>query len=988
MTTVQTRLNPFPGLRPFEPDEDHLFFGREKEIDELLRRLRSTRFLSVVGTSGSGKSSLIRCGLITALYSGLMVKARASWRVAVIRPGEDPIGNLAAALARPDMLGTDPDLVATAPVLLEATLRRSSRGLADAVRMARIPEEDNVLVVVDQFEELFRFRRNRRIDNSRDEAIAFVKLLLEGAAEQDLPIYIALTMRSDFIGDCMEYPGLAEAVNGGQYLVPRMDRDALRAAITGPIAVAGGTIAPRLVLRVLNDFGDDPNQLPVFQHALMRTWDCWIARRQPDQPIDIADYERAGTLREALSLHAEETFRAVGSERHQQFAERMFKALTDTFSDPRGIRRPTTIAELAAICETTEADVTAVVDVFRQPGRSFLMPPITVTLTPQSIVDLSHESLMRCWTRLIDWAEAERTSAAFYVRLSQAAAWHAQGLGRLWDAPELDLALQWKHRTKPTEAWARRFGDSFASTMAFLDRSAAERDRLRAEREGERRRKLQRAREAAAVFGMLFVIAGVLAYLAWAANRRAETNLELAHAEKDRAETNLRLARAAVEETLSSAQIDPERAGADVPQMSEFRRELLEKAKRYYVDFLKQNPRTLELRTEMALAHFRLGHISRSLDKSDDAAEEYERAIEQFTQLDRERPSVEYKRALANAYNWLGETLRPLPDRKAAAVQAYDRAHQLQAALVAAHPGAAAYRQELARTHYNRGIVHATAGEPGDSRFSAAETDFRQAVRLLEPLADQNQAGTSVQELARAYNNLANLIAMDGVRLDEAQRLYDRAIQIDERLLAADSGNQQYKLELAQFRKNAADVLREQGRLELERGRTQRARDLFERARRRNTEALDLLSDGPRPAPLLAIELADAHHLRGRILESARSARAIDAYEQSLRLFESLARDPAAIGLEQFHIRLAELLLSVAAWTRDDLGGERVRRLLIDSVDWYVGLANRSLAAGSHRNALTIMDNLSRLLPELDERDRRLILKQHPQLQERLASGK
>src|ERR1039458_10898057 len=94
--------NPFPGLRPFEPEEDHLFFGREKQIDELLRRLRGTRFLPVVGASGSGKSSLVRCGLIPALQGGSMAGAGSGWRTAVLRPGEDPIGHLAGALSVPE----------------------------------------------------------------------------------------------------------------------------------------------------------------------------------------------------------------------------------------------------------------------------------------------------------------------------------------------------------------------------------------------------------------------------------------------------------------------------------------------------------------------------------------------------------------------------------------------------------------------------------------------------------------------------------------------------------------------------------------------------------------------------------------------------------------------------------------------------------------------------------------------------------------------
>jgi hypothetical protein len=102
---------------------------------------------------------------------------------------------------------------------------------------------------------------------------AFVRALLEATKQTEYRVFVALTMRSDFIGDCMEYPGLAEAVNDGQYLVPRMGRDALRSAITGPVAVAGGRIAPRLVLRLLNDLGDNHDQLPVLQHALMRSWD-------------------------------------------------------------------------------------------------------------------------------------------------------------------------------------------------------------------------------------------------------------------------------------------------------------------------------------------------------------------------------------------------------------------------------------------------------------------------------------------------------------------------------------------------------------------------------------------------------------------------------------------------------------------------------------------------------------------------------------------
>jgi len=379
VSTADAPVNPFPGLRPFEAEEDHLFFGREQHVDELLRRLRFNRFLSIVGTSGCGKSSLIRCGLIPSLHGGLMARAGSSWRISVLRPGEDPLGHLADALAVPEVIGiTDDALAATSRVLVDAALRRGKLGLIDAVRQAHIPSGDNVLVVVDQFEELFRFQRSRQLPAARDEAVAFVKLLLEASSQVEVPIYVVLTMRSDFIGECMEYPGLPEALNAGQYLVPRMTRDELRSAISGPVAVAGADIAPRLVQRLLNEISSDQDQLPVLQHALMRTWEHWAKRPAPRGPLEIDDYDAVGDMRHALSRHAEEAFEEAAAGRGAVVAERMFRALTDVVNDPRGVRRPCSLAELAAVADASEDEVASVVEVFRRPGRSFLMPPAPV----------------------------------------------------------------------------------------------------------------------------------------------------------------------------------------------------------------------------------------------------------------------------------------------------------------------------------------------------------------------------------------------------------------------------------------------------------------------------------------------------------------------------------------------------------------------------------------------------------------------------------
>src|SRR6185436_1108254 len=188
-----------------------------------------------------------------------------------------------------------------------------------------------------QLEELFRFKQSRK--TGHDEAVAFVKLLLEATRQRDLPIYVSVTMRSDFIGECMEFTGLPEMVNQGLCLVDRMLREELRSAITGPVAVGGATIAPRLVSRLLNDVGDDPDQLPILQHALMRTWERWSEDRASGEPLDLQHYEAIGTLHEALSRHAEEAWAEL-DERGRELAERLFKALTDKRTDGWGIRRP------------------------------------------------------------------------------------------------------------------------------------------------------------------------------------------------------------------------------------------------------------------------------------------------------------------------------------------------------------------------------------------------------------------------------------------------------------------------------------------------------------------------------------------------------------------------------------------------------------------------------------------------------------------------
>ena len=449
--------NPFPGLRPFEPHESALYFGRDDQIDELLERLAEARFLAVVGTSGSGKSSLVRAGLIPALQRGHLAGGGSRWRVAMFRPGDDPLGGLAQALSRPqDLIG------------------QSSFGLVEAARTLDAGEK--LLVIVDQFEELFRVGQA----GSEDSAAAFVKLLLRAAFEDEAAVFVVLTMRTDYLGACTVFRGLPEVLNGGQYLIPRMTRDQLTESIEGPIAVGGAAITPQLVQRLLNDVGDDPDQLPILQHALMRTWSNGTEARAEGRPLDVPIYEAIGGLAAALNRHAEEAYEDVGKlPDGQRIAQKLFQRLTEKGTDQQENRRPTPLAEIRAVAEADEQTVIAVIDKFRSEGRTFLTSPGGSELSADSVIDISHESLIRLWHRLSAWADEEALSAERYRRLARAAELHTKGEESRWRDPALQLALDWKDRERPNGHWAERYHPGFAEAMGFLEMSRKGREMWR-----------------------------------------------------------------------------------------------------------------------------------------------------------------------------------------------------------------------------------------------------------------------------------------------------------------------------------------------------------------------------------------------------------------------------------------------------------------------------------------------------------------------------
>ncbi|MFY0599045.1 MAG: hypothetical protein JXR03_05200 [Cyclobacteriaceae bacterium] len=504
---ISELINPFPGLRPFGIEESHLFFGREGQSDEVLTKLAENRFVGILGASGSGKSSFMYCGLVPSLNGGFMTQAGSNWRVVVARPGGGPIDNLAEALLIKDKtysnLSEEDKLIKK--TIIGTVLRSSSLGLVEVIKQLNMDKDQNILIVIDQFEELFRFRKLEAATSDMDESSAFVNLLLEAIHQFEEQIYVTITMRSDFIGECAKFPDLTQMINDSHYLIPQMTRDQKRTAIEGPVAVGGGKIAPRLIQQLLNDVGDNPDQLPILQHALMRTWSFWVDNRKQGELMDLRHYNSIGTLREALSQHANEAFDSL-SKREKEICEVMFKSLTERGSENQGIRRPTKLGTVSSIVGVTEDEVVRVVDKFREPGRSLLMPPYGVKLENDTVIDISHESLMRIWDRLKRWLDEESKAAEMYLKLSESAERFQEGKASLWKMPDLQLALNWREENKPTLVWGQRYNPAFERTMVFLETSEKAYLTEQKNKELLQKRQVKRMRVTALILGLAAMV--------------------------------------------------------------------------------------------------------------------------------------------------------------------------------------------------------------------------------------------------------------------------------------------------------------------------------------------------------------------------------------------------------------------------------------------------------------------------------------------------
>ncbi len=387
--------NPYKGLRAFAEGDAEDFFGRESLTEHLVERLGETRFLAVVGPSGSGKSSVVRAGLVPRLRQGSLPGSE-HWYVVEMFPGAYPFEELEAALLR---------AADTPPAGLLEQLEQDERGLLRAVKRLLADDESELVLVVDQLEEVFTL--------VEDEArrTKFLALLERAVADPHARLRVVVTLRADFYDRPLLYSGFAELLRDYVEALVPLKADEFERAIAGPAERVGARFEPGLLAELVADVADEPGALPLLQYALTELYE-----RREGSTLTQDAYRTIGGVSGALAGRAEEIYAALG-EQAQEAARQLFLRLVTLGEGAEDTRRRVERTELASM----EVDQDALAEAIQEFGVWRLLSFDRDPRSGAPTIEVAHEALMREWGRFRRWIDSGREEVRLHRRLAAAA---------------------------------------------------------------------------------------------------------------------------------------------------------------------------------------------------------------------------------------------------------------------------------------------------------------------------------------------------------------------------------------------------------------------------------------------------------------------------------------------------------------------------------------------------------------------------------------
>jgi serine/threonine protein kinase len=511
MLVVGSLGNPFAGLAAFQEEDAERFFGRDQEIASIVAQLRIQPLVTIVGVSGTGKSSLVRAGVIPALK-----RSGEGWDACVVRPGREPLVALAGLLeqAYGSPMGTETstmgspsstavdDAPSSGPGPIVERLRAEPGSLGARLRSRAAGKLRRILVFVDQFEELYT------LGASRDERATFLACLAAVADDAASPLRVILSMRSDFLDRLAEDRHVSAEITRGLVFLPPMSREGMTAALLRPVEASEYRFeSPALVSHMVDILVATPGALPLLQFTAARLWE----RRDTDRRLlTEASYEQLGGVAGALATHADAVLAGMPSGE-----QAMARAVLERLVTPERTRALVSMAELCSL----DADVDTVEHVVQHLAAMRLLV-IERDEGADRTVELVHESLIDRWPTLARWLAENQEDAAFLARLRSATQeWEKRDRneGLLWrGAPAQEARLWYAHYRG---VLARREQDYLNAVFALADRAVRAKRRIVA--------------GSMALMGLLLVGASVALFQIRQAQREADRQAEIARAEAD-----------------------------------------------------------------------------------------------------------------------------------------------------------------------------------------------------------------------------------------------------------------------------------------------------------------------------------------------------------------------------------------------------------------------------------------------------------------------
>ncbi len=480
--------NPYKGLRAFQESDAHDFFGRETLVEQLVARVAQSQFLAVVGPSGAGKSSVVKAGLIPALRQGAVTGSE-SWFVAEMVPGTHPLEELELALL--------PVAVDPPPSLLDP-LQKDERGLLRTLRRILPEENGQLLLVIDQFEELFT------LTDSEERRQHFLNSLLAALNAPHSPLHVVVTLRADFYDRPLQMQPLANLFKEHTELVLPMTSEELAWTIQEPARRVGVTFEDGLVTAIVNEVADQPGALPLLQYALTELYE-----ERQGQLMTLTAYHALGGTTGALALRAEEIYGRLDPAA-QATTRQLFLRLVTLGEGVEDTRRRVLRSELEALAELRGSEAEghghdgeivnrqkpalslpngSIVNRF---GNYRLLTFDRDPLTRQPTVEVAHEALLREWVRLRHWLDESRDD----VRLQRLL---ATAVSEWQQADENPGYLLHGARLIQYEGWATTTTVALtAAEHAFLTASITARSQRQAEEAARQQRELETAQQLAA----------------------------------------------------------------------------------------------------------------------------------------------------------------------------------------------------------------------------------------------------------------------------------------------------------------------------------------------------------------------------------------------------------------------------------------------------------------------------------------------------------